>query len=86
MRLLLLTLFLATTVSADASQKPQLTNGNCPNVTSHMANKGGSWRSVPLRPRKLGELPPADAFAAVYRLDERGCMVPVMYRDVRGGR
>lgn len=35
-----------------------------------------------MKPQKLTELPPADAYAAVYRHDERGCMVPVMYRDV----
>lgn len=28
--------------------------------------------------KKLGELPPADAFHAVYRLDSRGCIDPVM--------
>jgi hypothetical protein len=28
--------------------------------------------------KKLTELPPADAFHAVYRLDSRGCIDPVM--------
>ena len=28
--------------------------------------------------KKLGELPPADAFHAVYRLDSHGCIDPVM--------
>lgn len=37
----------------------------------------------PPKLQKLGELPPADAYAAVLRKDERGCMVPVKYRDVR---
>ena len=86
MRLLFPALVLATAVSASAAQKPALTSNNCPSVTSHMANKSGNWRSEPLKPRKLGELPPADAFAAVYQLDERGCMVPVKYREVRGRR
>ena len=31
--------------------------------------------------RKLGELPPADAYAAVYRRGPDGCMIPVMYRE-----
>ena len=29
--------------------------------------------------RKLDELPPADAYAAVYRRGPDGCMIPVMY-------
>ena len=29
-------------------------------------------------PRKLGELPPADAFHTVYRLDARGCIDPLL--------
>ena len=28
--------------------------------------------------KKLHELPPADAFHAVYRLDDKGCIDPVM--------
>ena len=28
--------------------------------------------------KKLDELPPADAFHAVYRLDDKGCIDPVM--------
>ena len=31
--------------------------------------------------RKLTDLPPADAYAAVYRRGPDGCMIPVMYRD-----
>ena len=31
--------------------------------------------------RKLTDLPPADAYAAVYRRGPDGCMVPVMYRE-----
>ena len=36
--------------------------------------------------RKLGELPPADAYHAVYRLDDKGCVDPVMvgYQYGRG--
>ena len=41
------------------------------------------WREVPMKPRKLTELPPAETYAAIYHLDERGCMVPIKYRDVR---
>jgi hypothetical protein len=55
----------------------------CRDASKQFARKGGVWRHDPVKPRKLAELPPADSYAAVYRLDERGCMVPVKYRDVR---
>ena len=65
-------------------QRPSLIPGSeCPTVTSHMAQQGTVWRSDPQKPQKLAELPPADTYAAVYQLDERGCMVPLMYP---GGR
>lgn len=34
------------------------------------------------RPKKLGELPPADHFYTVY-VRENGCMIPVKVRDRR---
>ena len=45
----------------------------CPKELAHQAgpNMKGEFR-------KLGELPPADAFHAVYRLDSQGCIDPVM--------
>jgi hypothetical protein len=55
----------------------------CAAGSSHFAGKGGILRGEPARPRKLTELPPADALAAVYVRDERGCMVPIRYRDLR---
>ena len=55
----------------------------CPDMMQHFANRGGMWQGDPMRPHNLSELPPAEAFAAVYKLDERGCVVPVLYRDVR---
>ncbi|MDP9423624.1 MAG: hypothetical protein M3Q19_12480 [Pseudomonadota bacterium] len=67
---------------AVAAQKPALIPPDCPKVTSHMAN-GSAWRNDPAKPKKLTELPPADAYAAVYRTDERGCVLPVKYRDTR---
>ena len=52
-------------------------NPSCPDDPgAHLARsrKDGQFR-------KLGELPPADAFAAVYRRGPDGCMIPVMYRE-----
>ena len=46
---------------------------NCPRISRFHANKHG--KSVKLR--KLGELPPANHYKAVYRT-VRGCEVPVI--------
>ena len=81
----------AATASAQPGTAPEpltraksLTPGSdCPNATSHMAGRGSIWQGEPPALKKLTELPPADAYAAVYQLDDEGCMVPVMYRDVR---
>jgi hypothetical protein len=54
---------------------------NCPHATSMHAYE----RSKPPKPQRLGELPPANAYSAVYRLI-RGCEVPVVVRYGVGGR
>jgi hypothetical protein len=84
MRFLLSVVLLASATAAGAEKAP-LSKPDCPEVASQLAQVN-RWQSDPRKPRKLGELPPADTFAAVYRLDERGCMVPAMYREVRGRR
>ena len=61
-------------------QKP---TADCPRATSHFTRNGSVWTHDPVKPRKLAELPPAESYAAVYRLDGNGCMVPVKFRDVR---
>lgn len=58
-------------------QKP---GTDCTGAASQWTRDGRAWN---MKPRKLAELPPADTYAAVYRLDERGCMVPVKFRDIR---
>jgi hypothetical protein len=35
----------------------------------------------PLKPRKLGELPPAEGYQAVLRTDGNGCLDPLLVRD-----
>lgn len=82
----------AMIIAAGASAQPaivtpssanQLQKADCPSPSSQFAREGSLWRKGPVAPQKLAELPPADTFAAVYHLDERGCMVPVKYLDVR---
>ena len=36
--------------------------------------------------KRLGELPPAEAYMAVYRTDEKGCLDPLLARDRQGIR
>ena len=60
-----------------------LASAECASATSHFSRQGSMWTRDPVKPKKLAQLPPADSFAAVYRLDERGCMVPVKLREVR---
>jgi hypothetical protein len=65
-------------------QRPSpIAGSECPDADRYLAHRGGKWQDKPVRPQKLGDLPPAEAFAAVLRRDERGCMVLVKYRDVR---
>jgi len=82
----------AMIIAASASAQPAivtppsalpLQHSDCPNASSQFARDGNVWRHQPVKPQKLAELPPAETYAAVYHLDERGCMVPVKYRDIR---
>jgi hypothetical protein len=60
----------------------------CAKATSHLAGEPAILRGDPGKPKKLTELPDAQTFAAVYRL-ENGCAVPVLYgtfREVRPSR
>ena len=52
---------------------------NCP--TMNVALGEGSSA-----PRKLGDLPPAEAFQAVYRLDSKGCIDPLLVSERISGR
>ena len=71
-------------VTAPSVHRPnKLQAPDCPSASSQYAREGSIWRERPVKPQKLAELPPADTYAAVYHLDERGCMVPLLYRDVR---
>lgn len=76
---------LAALGSAGPAKLPPLqkAGADCPSATTQFTRRGGIWTHDPAKPKKLTELPPADSYAAVYRLDERGCMVPVKYREVR---
>lgn len=53
---------------------------HCPRTTRYYAYKPGE----PVKPLKLGELPPANAYAAVLR-HRNGCEVPLIVKYRVGG-
>ena len=55
--------------------RPQCAN----DPTAHLARPGGDAQS-----KKLTDLPPADAYHAVFRRGADGCMVPVKMNDRYG--
>jgi hypothetical protein len=78
----LLTLFLAGATPAVAHDQARIGDAPpCPRATSMHAYD----RSKPPKPQRLGDLPPANAYSAVYRLI-RGCEVPVVVKYGVGGR
>lgn len=58
---------------------------NCPRTTSYVADQTGVYRSEPLRPRKLTELPPGTPYMAVYR-QIGGCEAPLTMAEYRKAR
>jgi hypothetical protein len=54
----------------------------CPRSTSDYAVKQG----VPLKPRKLTELPAGNMYVAVYRRDANGCEAPIVVKYDVGRR
>ena len=75
-------LLLAAAASMISAQPLQSsTPAYCPRTTSYYAYRS----SEPLKPRKLTELPPANAFAAVYRHIGR-CEAPIVVKYGVGNR
>jgi hypothetical protein len=58
---------------------------HCPRTKSYVADDVGVYRSQPLTPKKLMELPPATAYMAVYR-HIGGCEAPLTMADYRNPR
>ena len=86
MRLLIIALALpisAATAEAPAPPAPEPPAVNRPIAATPDAECPkplAFWGQAPGKAemRKLNELPPADAFHAVYRMDKDGCVDPVM--------
>ena len=79
-------------VTAAGARSPEATRSSgsspafhCPRTTSYFADKVGVYRSQPLRPKKLTELPPATAYMAVFR-HVGGCEAPLTMADYRNPR
>lgn len=57
-------------------------SAECPRTSGYQAFDPAK----PLKPQKLGELPPGNLYAAVYRLDENGCEAPIVVKYGIGRR
>jgi hypothetical protein len=79
--MLLLTLALSTATVVTVPPASPASSAECPRTTAHIAVD----RDGKLQPRKLNELPPANAYKAVYRR-VGGCEVPVVVRYGVGRR
>jgi hypothetical protein len=84
MRLLILAAIVALPAASASSQGNQYPKArdsmraDCPRPPGRQyALKPGD----PLKPRKLGELPPAEGYQAVLRIDEKGCLDPLLVKD-----
>jgi hypothetical protein len=79
MSMIFLAITLAILAASGVAAAParQFDVSRCPeSPNAHLARPG-----APVRPHKLVDLPAGKAFAAVYRRDERGCMIPVLYSE-----
>jgi len=56
----------------------------CRATRTHYAGKGSAWKGDPVTPKKLTELPEANAYMAVYRTID-GCEVPMTVAEYRSG-
>jgi hypothetical protein len=63
-----------TTSKIEPAKAPDRPKAECRTSTVHQASPFN--RADPVRPRKLGELPPATGYKAVYRTID-GCEVPM---------
>jgi hypothetical protein len=86
MRLLVLSIVLIGTLAASSAatrsnqydKAREAVRADCPRAPGHQyALDPGE----PLKPRKLSELPPAEGYQAVFRTDEKGCLVPLLVKD-----
>ena len=71
----------AAAVALPESPAPSKSDANCPRATNYYAWRGGK----PLKPQKLTELPPGNAYSAVYRIIG-GCEAPIVVRYGVGRR
>lgn len=86
MRLLVLAAAFALlpSVSAAASSKEFKKAHDAAVRAACPGQPGAQFASKPgksLKPRKLGELPPAEAYQAVLRVDGNGCLDPLLVKN-----
>jgi hypothetical protein len=52
----------------------------CLRTSAYVAGAETRYDGKPLTPRKLTELPPANEYVAVLRVDENGCLAPIVVK------
>ena len=84
MRLLILAAIVALPAAPASSQGNQYPKAR--NAMRADCARPPGWQYAlkpgdPLKPRKLGELPPAEGYQAVLRIDGKGCLDPLLVKD-----
>ena len=65
--------------------KPTRVVSPVPATCARIGSQAQGERTAP-QMKRLGDLPPAEAYMAVYRTDENGCLDPLLARDRQGIR
>ena len=85
MRLVVLVTALTILPAASTAERPtgfaKAHNAMCAGCPAPPGKQFALKPGEPLKPRKLGELPPAEGYQAVFRTDEKGCLDPLLVKD-----
>ena len=75
----------APAAAADPANPNKEADTKCQRTSMHVADQIGAYRGKSLTPQKLGQLPPAVTYMAVYR-QIGGCEAPLTLSDYRQTR
>lgn len=73
----------APAAAADPATPDKEAAAKCQRTSIHVADQVGAYRGKGLAPQKLGHLPPAVTYMAVYR-QIGGCEAPLTLTEYRG--
>ena len=75
----------APAIRANIAYSTNKADTKCQRTSMHVADQIGAYRGKSLTPQKLGQLPPAVTYMAVYR-QIGGCEAPLTLSDYRQTR